>query len=163
MATDNVYQSFFERHHTKIEFGAPSGCWLWSACADRHGYGLVKARGRLRFAHREAYEAEGGVGSADGLVVRHKCDMPLCVNPDHLVIGTHADNARDMAERGRNAQPKGEAHGNAKLTEADVRAIRAVYIPRCRTHSQDAIAQRFGVAQSVISDIIHHKSWSHVA
>jgi len=155
--------NFFEKHAAKIEYGAPSGCWLWTAGATGRGYGQVRSRGKVRYAHREAYENEHGTGSADGLVVRHKCDTPLCVNPDHLEIGTHADNIRDRDERGRHVALNGEACIWAKLTEADVRVIRATYVRRSRTHGQHALGRGFGVHHSVIGDIVRRKIWRHVA
>jgi len=87
---------FFEKHRDKIELGAPTGCWLWSASTSGIGYGGVRARGRQARAHREAYEAVNGEGSAAGLLIRHKCDVRACVNPDHLEVGTYTDNNRDL-------------------------------------------------------------------
>lgn len=155
---------FFERYQERIALGAPSGCWLWSAgIGGSNGYGVVWARGKSRLVHREAYESVGGYGSADGLVVRHRCDTPACCNPAHLELGTYADNSRDMVERGRHVAVRGEAKRNAKLTESDVRAIRAEYANPERTLSQKAIALRFGVDQSAISLIVTRKEWKHVA
>jgi len=164
MANDTLpTPGFFEKHRAKIEFGAPGGCWLWTACTNVNGYGAVRARGKSRKAHREAYEAENGPGSAEGLVVRHRCDTPPCVNPDHLLIGTVANNVMDMDERGRRVTPKGEARGRAKLTDDDIRTIRAALVPGCPINGTRALARRFGVSHSVISRIIHRKIWSHVS
>lgn len=157
--------SFFEKHRDKIAFGGPDDCWLWSAGKFTTGYGSVRARGKMRKAHRESYEDKNGEDSASGLIVRHRCDAPLCVNPSHLVLGTQADNIRDMDERGRRNPTglKGEAHGSAKLTEADIRTVRATYIPGSRAHGQSALAIRFGVSAATISLIVNHKRWPHVA
>ena len=149
---------FFERHRDKIAFAGPDECWLWAA-AKNDGYGWVRARGKVRKAHREAFEAVNGP-TPDGLVVRHKCDVRACVNRAHLELGTRADNVRDMVERGR--QARGEAVGSAKLTEAHVREIRADYTRGSRTHGQQALARRFGVDQSLISLIVSRQSWAHV-
>jgi len=166
MATDTLPEmGFFDKHRAKIIFAGPGECWLWSAARTVYGYGTLKARGKMRLAHREAYEVEHGEGSASGMVVRHRCDTPACVNPAHLEIGTHADNIRDKMERGRQkcGGVKGEAHGCAKLTEADVRAIRLAYSSGGNTHGQRAIARRFGVSKSQIGRIISRETWSHVA
>lgn len=164
MATNTLPEmGFFDKHRDKIELGAPSGCWLWNATVRGKGYGLVWARGKMRGAHRVAYETAHGEGSADGLVVRHKCDVRPCVNPDHLEIGTIADNNRDMMERGRHVAMKGEAHCQAKLTEADVRTIRATYVSGCHTHGQHALARRFGVSRPVIGEVIRREIWTHVS
>lgn len=163
MADDTMPEAgFFDKHRDKIVFAGPDECWLWTASRNHNGYGRVRVRGKVRRTHREAYEDQNGEGSAGGLVVRHKCDMPACVNPDHLELGTVADNNRDMMERGRNAQPKGEAHGRAKLTDDDVRTIRAVYTPGSRTQGQFAIARRFGVNRSLIGQIVRREVWAHI-
>jgi len=151
--------SFFERYQNKIEFGAPSGCWLWSGYSSRSGYGYISLKGNMRRAHREAFEDKNGP-IPDGLVVRHKCDTPLCVNPDHLLIGTHADNVRDRESRGRG--PRGEGHPWTKITEADVLSIREIYIPNHPVFSGAALARRFDVSFQLISAIINRKVWRHV-
>lgn len=75
------------------------GCWEWLATpGERHG--RIWFRGSPRGAHRVSYELHNGPIPA-GLVVRHRCDNGRCVNPDHLELGTKADNSRDMVERGR--------------------------------------------------------------
>jgi hypothetical protein len=163
MAIDKLAQNFFERHRGKIAFADPNECWPWTAGKGSKGYGRVRARGKARQAHREAYEAEHGPGSATGLVVRHRCDVRACVNPAHLEIGTVADNNRDMMERGRAARQKGAANGRSKLTEADARAIRAAYVRGCREHGQYALARRYGVGQTVVGKIVRHKLWGHVS
>lgn len=153
---------FFERHRAKIECVGPGDCWLWAAGKNAKGYGQVWARGKNRYVHREAYEAVSGEGSADGLLVRHKCDTPACVNPDHLEIGTHADNMRDMVERGRQARVKGAGHSGAKLTEDKVRTIRADYMRGSHTHGLRAFARQYGVDMSLISMIVRRKIWAHI-
>lgn len=161
MATDKLPAiGFFEKHRAKIAFAGPDECWLWTASHGRKGYGRVKARGKARGAHRIAYESACGEGSADGLVVRHKCDNPPCVNPAHLELGTHADNARDRSERGRHV--RGSFHKNAKLTDADVVKIRSLYIPHTRDHGLVAIARRFEVTTTLVSKIIRRERWCHV-
>lgn len=155
--------SFFQRHRDKIAFAGPDECWLWTAGRSSNGYGTVQACGKTRGAHREAYEANRGAGAAAGLLVRHRCDVKLCVNPAHLEIGTFADNNRDRDERGRQVTPRGVAHGSAKLTEDDVRTIRATYVPRSREFSTYALARRFGVCAELIGFIVRRKLWVHVA
>lgn len=161
MATDTLQPSFFERHRDRIAFAGPDDCWLWTGGTDDKGYGSVWARGKMRLAHREAYEAKNGAGSAKGLVVRHRCDTPLCVNHGHLLLGTQADNVRDMVERQR--QARGAANGHAKLTEADVMVIRATHISGSSTHSHRALARQFGVRHAVIGKIIRRERWGHVS
>lgn len=90
-----------------------SGCWLWTGWKNPDGYGKVRFQGRRLFAHRFSYERVNGL-VPHGLVVRHTCDQRSCVNPDHLVVGTQADNIRDMVSRGRQRSGwHGRAEANA--------------------------------------------------
>jgi hypothetical protein len=75
-------------------------CVEWDRSRHDFGYGLCWREGRTALAHRVSYEIHYGPIPA-GLMVRHKCDNPPCVNPNHLELGTHADNMRDMTRRGR--------------------------------------------------------------
>jgi hypothetical protein len=163
MAEAELAQNFFERHRDKIAFGGPEQCWLWAAGQFARGYGGVWDRGKMRKVHRVAYETVHGQDSADGFVVRHKCDVRNCVNPAHLELGTQADNVRDMNERGRQVTPKGEAHPRAKLTEDDVRTIRSMYVYGSSDLGRPGLARRFGVSPQAIGDIITRKGWPHVA
>jgi hypothetical protein len=85
----------------RVQRGSRDECWPWMGAFYRDGYGMV-ALGQRRpgYAHRIAYELTTGSIPA-GLVVRHKCDVPRCCNPDHLLLGTQADNLQDARDRGR--------------------------------------------------------------
>ena len=163
MATEKLNQNFFERHWDKIDFAGPDRCWLWTASTTIKGYGLVWAGGKYRRAHREAYEAVNGP-IPDGLVVRHKCDTPACVSPDHLELGTNADNTRDMMERGRNrcGRLKGSAHAMSKLAEIDIRRIRAAYVFRHPEFGCTALGRKHGVSRTTIGKIVSCKLWRHI-
>lgn len=142
--------------------------WRGGTCK---GYGTFVARalgGSFR-AHRFAYAlAHGPI--PEGLHVLHRCDNPPCCNPDHLFLGTHADNVADMIAKGRNAKgersgarrhpesvARGEKNGHAKLTAAQVAEIRAT--PR-KIGTQHALALRFGVSDATISMIVNGKVWA---
>lgn len=126
---------------------------------DRYGYGKLSLHGRAVPAHRVAYCEYHGVSisSINGLCVMHTCDNPRCVNPAHLILGTYRDNMQDKLRKGRANSPQGTAHGNAKLTAADVEAIRKAYIPRHPTCGGAALAREYGVDQSTVSTIVNHK------
>ncbi len=136
----------FLRHYDRIAKGG--GCWEWPLAPNTPGYGHFRFNGKTYQAHRASYEVNVGP-IPDGLCVLHTCDNRLCVRPDHLWLGTKTDNMRDMIAKGRKrGGPRpGEAHHSAKLSDADVAAIRA------STDSQTALARRYGVHQSHISRI----------
>lgn len=138
-------------------------CIEWQKYRNADGYGQVWHKGKKRLAHRLAYcQAHGlDIDDIDGQVVRHRCDNPGCVNPDHLEIGTHADNVHDKVERGR--APKGEEHRNAKLTEEVVLDILAKCVPGCREYGYSALARKYGVHRTLISQIVNREIWTHVS
>ena len=120
-------------------------CWNWTGPVDGFGYGMTyqsATRGSMR-AHIVSYRLHRG-DVPKGLVVRHGCDNPSCVNPEHLELGTRADNNRDRDERGRHWSPSGVAHHAAKLTPETVAEIRA--IPRHTKGFARGMAEKFGVS-----------------
>jgi len=138
------------------------GCWVWTR-GLRRGYGSISVPidRKEKFAHRVAYEAFVGA-IPDGMCVCHKCDVPACVNPDHLFLGTNADNTADMVAKGRGWRPilRGETNGRAKLTADQVSEIRALYADRqgsCRS-----LGAKFGVSSRYISAIVRGENWGHV-
>lgn len=92
-----------ERFWARVQKGAATECWPWTGAKEANGYGASELLGRKQGAHRVAYSLHFLAGEAipTGLMVRHKCDNKGCCNPEHLETGTHADNMRDMVERGR--------------------------------------------------------------
>lgn len=128
---------------------------------DKHGYGRRHHQGKAVLVHRLAYcEAHGlELSEIAGKVVRHQCDNPRCINPKHLIIGTQAENMRDMAERGRSNAPKGEAHKRAKLTESDVVWIRQHYKSRSKEFGAVALGRRFGVSHTAVMMAVKGETW----
>lgn len=140
-------------------------CIEWRGPKNDKGYGLTRKDGKGQFAHRVSYCESNGVSidSIKGKLVRHACDNPCCVNPKHLLIGTHADNMRDMVERGRQARNRGEKSGSAKLTDAQVAEIRATYIVRSREFGTPSLARKFNVTRGQISHIINNRRRAYPA
>jgi hypothetical protein len=131
-----------------------TGCWIWQRARSVHGYGAVGVGLKVWRAHRVAYEAWVGP-IPQGMAVLHACDNPPCINPDHLVVGTKAQNSADMVRKGRSAS--GERHSQATLTTAQVHEIRRLW-GQGRL-SQVEIGRRFGVRGSTISRILSGKRW----
>ena len=129
-------------------------CWPWTAGVKSTGYGEFVMPDRKEPAHRVAYQIAVGPIPA-GLVVRHKCDNPVCCNPKHLETGTHADNVRDRVIRGRSAI--GEAAGRAILTESDVYRVRDT--PR---DQWKAMADELGVDRMTVYMAGSGRSWKHL-
>lgn len=147
-----------------------SPCWMWLGAKSSAGYGQMVLRGKVSYAHRISFEMSNGL--LGDLHCCHHCDNPTCVNPDHLWAGTNTDNVRDCIAKGRNLSgdrntsrthperlARGEAHGQSKLTECDVLAIRAAYSDG--GISQQALADKYGVNRGTISPILRLKTWKH--
>lgn len=139
-----------------------SGCWHWTGAKNDRGYGnTTDDTNRPRLVHRLSYEMHRGA-IPPGLIVRHSCDARHCVNPDHLVLGTHRDNTRDMYARQRQHTPgaPGERNYNAKLTATSVRDIRQQVASGAR---QRDVATAFGVCQAQVSSIVRRHSWASLS
>lgn len=133
-------------------------CWLWTASTiGQFGYGGFGVARKTMYAHRVAWLLTYGAIS-DDMCVLHHCDVPLCVRPDHLFLGTHTDNIQDKMAKGR--VPAGAKHHNVKLTVEDVKEIRR----RAATgENRRHIAADFGVASQHVCHIHTRRYWKHVA
>lgn len=178
--------SVIERFETKFIPEPNSGCWIWIAAADKRGYGrfrigsLTDGSRRTAIATRVAWVIYKGE-LPQNLDVCHRCDNPPCVNPEHLFLGTCLDNMRDCVSKGRHSygerhskiqkshiiagpthplfgRPgrKGTDHHAAKLTEADVRAIRA------DARLLALVAADYGMCFQSIWNIQQRKTWKHI-
>ena len=138
------------------------GCWLWQSTTNSTGYGRFVQNGKYLRAHRVVWEMCYGP-IPDGFVVMHRCDTPSCVKPEHLKLGSQAENMADMAAkgRGRNAGFQGSACGNSKLTEGAVRDIRAKY--RKGAVGYGHFAKQYGVTRSAIYRVVKRLSWAHLS
>lgn len=145
------------RFRKKYVVDESTGCWIWSGAKHR-GYGqmLVKRRGKQKNlrAHRVSWELHNGLID-DGLSVCHKCDVPSCVNPDHLFLGTHAENMADMALKGRNLT------GGARECQSKAKklTVEAVDFILASNMTGVELARMFDVSQPMISMIRRGKSW----
>lgn len=161
------FESRFWRHVQRSD-----DCWEWQGASAAEGYGKLGFQGRTLRASRVAWELTYGP-IPDGLFVCHRCDNPPCVRPEHLFLGTAADNSADMAAKGRSARgdrhgmrthperrAKGEHHGIAKLTESVVRAIRADYAAGVGGHV--VLGRRYGISKTAVRYIVLRQTWKDV-
>lgn len=151
-----------ERHRTDeerfFEFVHPepnTGCWLWDGHLNHAGYGKFGYKGENGLAHRASYDMFVAP-IPEGLYVLHRCDVPCCVNPEHLFPGTQNDNVQDMEQKKRSYHPKGVDHGRAKLTADNVRAIRA------DARSAYRIGKIYGVSKQTILALRKGVTWKTV-
>lgn len=149
------------RFWSKVEKSTGNGCWNWNAGVSE-GYGVFSINGKPTLAHRFSWTLANGPipkisGRYHGAVVMHACDNRLCVNPDHLRLGTQSDNVRDMIQKGRKvvAPSNGEKHGNAKFTDADVVEI------RLSGKSDPELAAQYGVTPEAIN-YARTRGWRHI-
>lgn len=157
LTRDELTDADVERFESRVDRSAgPDACHLWTAARTTDGYGHMWVGGRRKVrAHRVAYVLAYGVTPA-GLVVRHRCDNPPCCNPAHLTLGSIRDNVHDTVERGRHVPCPGESHGRAKLTEADVNAMRR----RARAGAKYVdLAAEYGVSDAVARDAVTGRKW----
>ena len=152
-----------ERFWANVDRVDPDECWEWRGDTFNHGYGRVYENGVAVLAHRFSWKLHNGPipdGPHRGtMCVCHHCDNRKCVNPRHLFLGTQSDNIEDMVTKSR--QAKGRENNRAKLHECDVRLIR--WLKKKHGHTNRCIASGFGVAPSLVSNIVTGKSWAHVA
>lgn len=135
----------------------PVGCWIWQG-AKSQGYGYLNWEGRAQRAHRLSYRCFIGPLKPSE-VVRHQCDNPSCICPDHILKGSHADNVADKILRGRQVAPpvrKGESHPMRKLTTKDVRMIRKL---KADGWHISYIAFKFSISEGHTYAILRGKNW----
>ena len=148
--------SHIARFQKFVPRASPTDCWEWRGTRNNKGYGKFWLNGRTDLAHRVSYRIHNGEIPA-GLMVRHTCDNPPCVNPAHLLVGTRKDNAQDALERDRYL--RGVDNFQAKLTEGQVRDIRRSWDAG---ETQVSMARRFGVSRAAIQFALSGKSWAHI-
>lgn len=144
-------QEYVARFWSKVDVKHKSKCWEWKASL-RNGYGKLIYRYKTISAHRIAWQlTHGEIGDYH---VLHKCDNPLCCNPNHLFLGTNKDNVDDMIKKRRH--PYGEKVGSSKLKESDVIDI----IKSEDTYKE--ISEKYNISRSYVSDIKARRYWKHL-
>lgn len=137
------------------------GCWMWTGRLMSAGYGEIRHTRETRvLAHRYSYALANGP-IPKGKQVLHKCNVALCVRPEHLYLGTDLENARDRLKAG--TYIRGEQMYSAKLTEAQVREIKRDFRARNKRRTNAAeLAARYGVGVGTIHCIVRGDSWGHL-
>lgn len=152
-----------ERFEAKVQAGRSTGdCNLWAGAVYPNGYGAISTggRGKVIRAHRAAYELYVGPIPA-GMCVLHRCDVPACVNPLHLFLGTKKDNTLDMIKKGRvrTGSLSGEKNPSAKLSKSDVALIKERIAVGTRSTARE-LACEYGVSTSAIYYVVSGRTWS---
>lgn len=151
-------KDFFEKYGERINISNRDECWEWKGATISAGYGHGNRNGKHFYAHRASYESKFGP-IPKGLMVRHKCDNPPCVNPSHLEVGTNMDNVNDCHSRGRARRAVGEDASKAKLTASEVIEIRSLVSDGM---SQSEAGRKFKINHRTINAIVHRHTWRHI-
>jgi hypothetical protein len=157
MARPKSGYTLLERLLNKVIINDVTDCWEWQGGKNNIGYGLMRDEKRMRTIHRVSYEEHSQTKIPAGMSVMHSCDNRICVNPLHLVLGTHKTNCSDKVAKGR--QAKGEIIGNSKFKNWQVLIIK-MRINAGETNSQ--LAKEFDVSSMCISRIRSGKTWRHL-
>lgn len=153
-----------EKFWEKVDIRSEDECWEWLAGRNKKGYGnfyvsIGHSKDKHCLAHRRSWILTYGE-IPEGLSVLHHCDNPPCVNPKHLFLGTNQDNVDDKVRKGRMQDLKGENHPMRKLTDEQIKEIRAL---RKDGYTLFALGDKFNVHYSTIGYICSRKHWSHIA
>lgn len=144
------------RFWSKVNKLEPNECWPWTGFVNEHGYGKFAFNGRAIHAHQFSMYLKLGVPVKKGLCCLHSCDNRICVNPNHLSVGTHYDNVQDRVNRNRSRNCKGESHGRSKLKKEQVLEIRKSPLT---AHELSSI---YGVKHCTIWKIKKLRIWKHL-
>lgn len=159
-----------DRFLTYVDKNGPNGCWIWTGRADKKGYGRIWIEGKILVASRASYILH--VGPIPPLMfVCHKCDNPPCVNPDHLFLGTNAENQADSIAKGRKPRGEivtaerialglvGEGSPVARFSEKVIRSARDLYATG--NWKQSEIARLLGISRSQVNRVVRGMSRNH--
>lgn len=151
----NTLLPLHDRFWSRVDKKGDDDCWVWTGAKSAKGYGTIVECSKTIAAHRLSYSMHKG--DPVDFAVCHVCDNPPCVNPNHLFLGTLAENNTDRHRKGRSYIHVGETHPRAILTEAFVRVIRQEYSTGSVTQTE--LGERYGVTHSTIWRIVNNLIW----
>jgi hypothetical protein len=151
--------SLEDRFWAKVTKAEGDECWDWTAFRNPRGYGMIGMGRGVRLAHRVSWTLHFGEIPA-GMCVMHNCDNPPCTKPEHLKLGTRAENNEDRHAKGRSGGAPGEDNAWSRLTDAD--ALRIMEL-REQGLTYAAIAAEIGeITRATVYKVVKGRSWSHV-
>lgn len=148
----NIKSTLAERLNN-YEAITETGCWIWMGSISRNGYGQIEENGKNLRPHRVSYSLNNGV-IPKGNIIMHACDVPACINPDHLVSGTQKQNMADMVRKRRSLF--GERAVKSILTEQQVLNI------RLSRENNTALGKKYGVDRTTVGKIKQRINWSYL-
>lgn len=146
-------QNDIDRFHTKYVIDAATNCWNWTGYLDQKGYGRFWINKKPYMAHRASAMIHGL--DMSGEVMRHMCNNPRCVNPEHLQTGSHQDNYDDMIRAGRRGKT-----GNPTATDQLVILLREKY--STGNYSQKQLAVEYNLGEETVRKIVKRITWKHI-
>lgn len=154
------FRTTAEAFWEKVKILSSDECWLWQGRVNEDGYGTATYLGKPYKSHRLSWILTNGEIDEESIQVLHRCDNPPCCNFHHLFLGTHADNMKDMARKGRGTKRCGEDVHLSKLKEEDIFTILELH--EAQEMTQTAIAQLYNVSQPAIGYIVRGETWKHI-
>ena len=143
------------RFWSYVDKKSPEECWQWMLSSDSRGYGEIRLQNRLWRSSRVAYHLRHG-SIPSGMHVLHKCDNPLCCNPDHLFAGTNFDNMQDMLKKGRGKNRFTKRPNVTRLTAEQVREIRKLH---AAGSSSKVLGKTYRIDPKTVSRIVNRHTW----
>ena len=154
-------KTFSERFWEKVDIRGEDECWEWQG--SRHyvwKYGHFKVGKSSVAAHRVSWELHNNAKIEKGLVVCHKCDNPPCCNPNHLFVGTVADNNLDKKKKGRTPDGHGENNNRSVLKSSDVLEMRKLHT---NGEKYTTLAKKYGITPTHARSICINAAWTHLS